>query len=102
MASLLQNRWQVFVRCGFAVLLLQWCGCAAQLATVKMKPARLTTGLHVERPLDSATKYLIAAEHEHPSAALGHDLLAAKISSRVLERRPKNQWARSIHNFPLA
>src|SRR5215831_11320214 len=102
MPSLFQNKWQVFVRCGCALLLFQWCGCASHLATVKTIPARLTTGLHVEEPLDSATKYLVAAEHEQPSAALGHDLLAAKISYGVLERQPKNESARSIYNFAVA
>jgi len=55
----------------------------------------------VEGPLDSATKYLLAAEHE-PSAALGRDVLAAKISYGVLERQPKNESARSIYNFAVA
>src|SRR5215469_2245063 len=77
-------------------------GCASHLATVKTIPARLTTGLHVEGPLDSATKYLVAAEHEQPLAALGHDVLAAKISYGVLERQPKNESARSIYNFAVA
>jgi hypothetical protein len=86
----------------FALLGSGICGCAAQLATVKTEPARLPTGLHVEEPLESATKYLIAAEHEQPSAALGHDLLAAKISYGVLERQPKDESARSIYNFSVA
>jgi len=102
MPSLFQNKWQVFVRCGCALLLFQWCGCASHLATVKIIPARLTTGLHVEGPLDSATKYLLAAEHEQPSVALGHDLLAAKISYRLLERQPKDESASSIYNFAVA
>src|SRR5215510_1355701 len=102
MPSVFQNRWRTFVRCGCALLLFQWCGCASHLATVKIIPARLTTGLHVEGPLDSATKYLLAAEHEQPSAALGDDLLAAKISYDVLERHPKNESARSIYNFAVA
>jgi pimeloyl-ACP methyl ester carboxylesterase len=102
MPSLFQNRWQVLVRCGFALLLFQWCGCAAHLATVKTIPARLPTGLRPEEPLDSATQYLVAAEHEQPSIALGHDLLAAKISYGVLERHPKNESARSIYNFAVA
>ena len=101
-SSLLQSRWQVFVRCGLALLLLEWCGCASHLATVKTQPARLPTGLRVEEPLGSATKYLVAAEHEQPSAALGHDLLAAKISYGVLERHPKNESAQSIYNFAVA
>ena len=102
MPSFLQNRWHVFVRCGFALLLFQWCGCAAQLATVKTKPARLPQGLPVEAPLESATNYLRIAEHEEPLPALGHDLLAAKISYGVLERQPKNESARSIYNFAVA
>src|SRR5436309_4370379 len=102
MRSSFQNRWQVFARCGFALLLFQYCGCASHLATVKTIPARLATGLHVEEPLDSGTKYLLAAEHEQPLAALGHDLLAARISYGVLERHPKNESARSIYNFAVA
>jgi pimeloyl-ACP methyl ester carboxylesterase len=69
---------------------------------VKTIPARLPTGSPVEEPLDSATKYLLAAEHEQSSAALGRDLLAAKISYEVLERQPKNESARSIYNFAVA
>jgi pimeloyl-ACP methyl ester carboxylesterase len=101
MRSSFQNSWRVFARCGFAILLFQCCGCA-HLATVKTIPARLATGLHVEEPLDSATKYLLAAEHKQPLLALGHDLLAAKISYSVLERHPKNESARSIYNFAVA
>jgi pimeloyl-ACP methyl ester carboxylesterase len=56
----------------------------------------------VERPLDAATKCLLAAEHEQPSVALGHDLLAAKTSYGVLEQEPKNESARSIYNFAVA
>ena len=102
MTSLCQNRCQVFIRCGFALLLFQCWGCASHLATVKTIPARLTTGLRVEGPLDSATKYLLAAEHEQPSVALGHDLCAARNSCGVLERQPKNESARSIYNFAVA
>jgi pimeloyl-ACP methyl ester carboxylesterase len=101
MRSSFQDRCQVFARCGFALLLFQCCGCA-HLATVKTQPARLPTGLRAEEPLDSATKHLMTAEHEQPSIALGHDLLAAKISYGVLERQPKNESARSIYNFALA
>src|SRR5205809_6236352 len=93
-----QNRWQVVARCSFALLLFPYCG-FAHLATVKTIPARLSTGLRVEEPLDSSAKYLFAAEHERPLAALSHDLLAAKISYGVLERHPKNESARSIYNF---
>jgi pimeloyl-ACP methyl ester carboxylesterase len=85
-----------------AWLIFGWCGCASHLATVKTEPARLPSGLRVERPLESATKYLIAAEHEQPSAAMGHDLLAAKISFGVLERQPKDESARTIYNFAVA
>jgi len=102
MQSGLQNSWRVAARCGFALLLFQLCGCAAHLATVKTEPARLPTGLRVEEPLESATKYLLAAEHEQPWAALGHDLLAARTSYGVLERKPKNESARSIYNFAVA
>jgi pimeloyl-ACP methyl ester carboxylesterase len=56
----------------------------------------------VQEPFDSATKYLVTAEHEQPLPALGHDLLAAKMSYGVLERNPKNQSARSIYNFAVA
>jgi pimeloyl-ACP methyl ester carboxylesterase len=55
-----------------------------------------------EEPLESATKYLLIAEHEQPLAALGHDLLAAKISYEVLGRHPKDESARSIYNFAVA
>jgi pimeloyl-ACP methyl ester carboxylesterase len=102
MPSLFQNRWQVFVRCGFALLLFQWCGCAAHLATVKTIPARLPAGLRAEDSLEPAKRYLSTAEHEKLSAALGHDLLAAKISYGVLERQPKNESARGIYNFAVA
>jgi pimeloyl-ACP methyl ester carboxylesterase len=85
-----------------AWLIFGWCGCASHLATVKTEPARLPSGLRVEEPLESATKYLIAAEHEQPSAAMGHDLLAAKISFGVLERQPKDESARTIYNFAVA
>ncbi|MGC2352317.1 MAG: alpha/beta fold hydrolase [Candidatus Udaeobacter sp.] len=84
------------------LLLVGLCGCASHLATVKTIPARLSTGLRVEEPLDSATKYLAAAEHEQGLPALGHDLLAVKISEGVLERQPKNESARSLYNFAVA
>src|SRR5213076_3366884 len=96
-----QNMRKVAARCGLALLLFQ-CGGCAHLAVVKMKPARLPGTLVVEEPLDSATKYLVAAEHDQSLAALGHDLLAAKISYEVLERQPKNESARSIYNFAVA
>jgi pimeloyl-ACP methyl ester carboxylesterase len=84
------------------VVFVTFCGCASHLATVKTKPARLPAVLRVEEPLDASAKYLVAAEHEESLAALGHDLLAAKISYEVLERQPKNESARSIYNFAVA
>jgi pimeloyl-ACP methyl ester carboxylesterase len=101
MPSVFQKRWQVFVRCGFAFLLFQCCGCA-HLAVVRAKPAQLPRTLVTEGPLESANRYLVSAEHEQPLAALGHDLLAAKISSGVLERQPKDESARGIYNFAVA
>jgi pimeloyl-ACP methyl ester carboxylesterase len=99
--SRLQSRWQAFAKCGFALLLFQCCGCA-HLAVVKTKPAQLPRTVAAEGPLESAKRYLTAAEHEQPLPALSHDLLAAKISYGVLERQPKNESARSIYNFAVA
>ncbi len=101
MPSVFQNRWQVFVRYGFALLLFQCCGCA-HLAVVRTKPAQLPKTVVAEGPLESAKRYLAAAEHEQPVPALNHDLLAAKISYGVLERQPKDESARSIYNFAVA
>src|SRR5262245_32574936 len=94
--------WQYVRSINSLVVIVVFCGCASHLATVKTEPARLPKGLRVEEPLESATKYLITAEHEQPSAALGHDLLAAKISYGMLERQPKDESARSIYNFAVA
>jgi pimeloyl-ACP methyl ester carboxylesterase len=102
MTSVCKRTRQWGIRVASAAFLLGWCGCAAQLATVKMKPARLPQALPTEEPLESATNYLRAAENEQPLSALGHDLLAAKISYGVLERHPKNESARSIYNFAVA
>jgi pimeloyl-ACP methyl ester carboxylesterase len=102
MLSGFQNRSQVFVRCGFALLLFQWCGCASHLAVVKTKPAQLPRIVGAQGPLQSAETYLAAAEHEQSLAALGRDLLAARLSYGVLERQPKNESARSIYNFAVA
>jgi len=101
MPSVFQNRWQVFVRCGFALLLFQCCGCA-HLAVVKTKSAQLPKTVVAEGPLESAKRYLAAAEHEQPLPALSHDLLAAKISYGVLERGSKDESARDIYNFAVA
>src|SRR6266700_5382850 len=102
MRSSFQNRWHVVARCGFALLLFQCCGCASHLATVKTKPAQLPGTVVAEGPLESAKRYLAAAEHEQALPALGHDLLAAKLSYGVLERDQKNESARSIYNFAVA
>jgi pimeloyl-ACP methyl ester carboxylesterase len=101
-SSLFNTKARLMMRVTFALLVFGLCGCASHLATVKTIPARLTTGLHAEGPLDSATKYLLAAEHEQPSAALGHDLLAAKISQDALERRPNDASALGLYNFAAA
>ena len=97
-----RSGWQYVRSINSLVVIVAFCGCASHLATVKTIPAQFPTGLRVQEPLEPATKYLIAAEHEQPSAALGHDLLAAKISYGVLERQPKNESARSIYNFAVA
>src|SRR5437660_9645893 len=97
--SLKQNVTQL----GVAVLLLGGlCGCATHLATVKTKRARFPATLVAEEPLDSAKKYLNAAEREQPLPSLGNDLLAAKVSYGVLERRPRDESARDIYNFAVA
>ena len=101
MRSSFQNRCQVFARCGFALLLFQCCGCA-HVAVVKLKPARLPKTFVAKGPLESANKYLAAAKHEQPLPALGHDLLAAKLSYGELERRPEDKSARDLYNFAVA
>jgi hypothetical protein len=102
MSSSFKRNARFVTKFAFVLLVSGLCGCAAHLATVKTEPARLPTGLRVEELLESATKYLIAAEHEQPSAALEHDLLAAKMSYAVLERQPKDESARSMYNFAVA
>jgi pimeloyl-ACP methyl ester carboxylesterase len=93
---------KVVVRCGLALLLFQWCGCAAHLATVKIKPARMPAIPASEESLERAKNFLTAAKHDQPLPALGNDLLAAKISYGVLERQPKDDSARDIYNFAVA
>jgi hypothetical protein len=88
------------VLCGAAIL-PGLCGCA-HLAVVKTKSAHLPKTFVAEGPLESANRYLVSAEHEQPLPALGHDLLAAKISYGELERRPKDKSARDIYNFAVA
>ena len=77
------------------------CGCA-HLATVKTKRARVPANLAAKGPLESAKEYLNPAEREPALPALGHDLLAAKISNDVLGRRPEDESARNIYNFAVA
>src|SRR5437660_9100000 len=101
MRSSFQNRWQSFAKYGFPLLLFHCCGCA-HLAVVKTKPAQVPRMLVTPGPLESAKRYLTAAEHEQPVPALNHDLLAAKISYGVLERDQKNESARSIYYLSVA
>src|SRR5215467_12211988 len=97
-----RSGWRYVRSINSLVVIVVFSGCASHLATVKTESARLPTGLRMEEPLGSATEYLRAAEHEQPSTALGHDLLASKISFGVLERHPKDESARSIYNFAVA
>jgi pimeloyl-ACP methyl ester carboxylesterase len=85
----------------FALSIFGWCGCA-HLATVKTKPARLPPEVNTDPSLDPARKYLVAADREQPLAALGHDLLAAKVAYDALERRPEDASARNIYEFAVA
>ncbi len=70
---------------GLALVLFGCCGCAAS-----------------EAHLGSATKVLAVAENEQPLFALGHDLLAAKISFNVLEQFPNDESARNPQYDPQA
>ena len=101
MPSVFQHRWHVAAKCGFALLLSQYCGCA-QLAVVKTKPAQLPRTVVAEGSLESAKRYLAVAEHEQPVPALSYDLLAAQISYGVLKHRPEDESARDIYNFAVA
>ncbi len=85
----------------FALSIFASCGCA-HLATVKTTVPRAPTIAATEDELVLAKQRLVAAERAQPLVALGHDLLAAKISYGLLERRPKDQSARSIYNFAVA
>jgi pimeloyl-ACP methyl ester carboxylesterase len=102
MSSSFKGKARFVTKFAFALLVSGSCGCAAHLATVKTGPARLPAGLGVDEPVKSATKHLAAAEHEQGFPALGHDLMAAKVSYGVLERQPKDESARSIYNFAVA
>jgi pimeloyl-ACP methyl ester carboxylesterase len=86
---------------GCALLLPGLCGCA-HLATVRTKPAKLPRTLVAETPLESASRYVAAAEHEPPLGALADDLLAARTSYSVLALRPNDDQARSLYNFAVA
>jgi pimeloyl-ACP methyl ester carboxylesterase len=97
-----QKRRHGLVSFGLALVLFGYCGCAAHLATVKTKAPRLPATVDSEADLGPATKCLAAAENEQPLSALGHDLLAARISSNVLERFPNNVSAQNIYNFSAA
>jgi pimeloyl-ACP methyl ester carboxylesterase len=90
------------MRSGLALVLSGCCGCAAHLATVQTEAPRLSATVASEASLGPATESLAAGEKEQPLAALGHDLLAARISSNVLERFPDNASARNIYNFAAA
>jgi pimeloyl-ACP methyl ester carboxylesterase len=86
----------------FAIgLIVVSCGCA-HLATVKTTEPRVPAVAASEDELALAKQHLVAAEHDQPLAALGHDLLATKLSYEALERQRKNESARSIYNFAVA
>ena len=97
-----EKRRHILMSFGLALVLFGCCGCAAHLATVKTKAPRLSATVASEASLGPATEFLAAAENEQPLSALGHDLLAARISSNVLERFPNNESARNIYNFSAA
>jgi pimeloyl-ACP methyl ester carboxylesterase len=97
-----EKRAHILMSFGLALVLFACCGCAAHLATVKTKAPRLSATVASEAYLGPATECLAAAENEQPLSALGHDLLAARISYNVLERFPNNESARNIYNFSAA
>jgi pimeloyl-ACP methyl ester carboxylesterase len=97
-----EKRGHILMSFGLALVLFGSCGCAAHLATVKTKAPRLSATVAREAYLGPATEFLAAAENEQPLSALGHDLLAARISCNVLERFPNNESARNIYNFSVA
>ncbi len=77
------------------------CGCA-HLATVKTTEPHVPTIAASDEKLAVAIQKLTVAEREQPLIALGHDLLAAKLSLSVLEQRPRDSSAQSIYNFSVA
>jgi hypothetical protein len=83
---------------GLTLVLFGCCGCAAHLASGETKTPRLSATVASEAHLGSATKLLAVAENEQRLSALGHDLLAAKISFNVLEQSPNDESTRNIYN----
>ncbi len=76
-------------------------GCAGLASVTAMKP-RIPTVVAGENELTLARQHLLAAEEEKPLLSLGEDLIAAKLSLRVLDRQPENLPAASIYNFSVA
>jgi pimeloyl-ACP methyl ester carboxylesterase len=97
-----ENGRHVLGTVGLALVWFGCCGCAAHLATVKTRTSRLPQTVASQAPLDSATKFLAAAEREQPLIALGDDLSAAKISLNLLEQQPNDSVALSMYNFSVA
>jgi len=93
--------WRFRMRLTTGLALLMCCGCA-HLATVKTTQPRIPTVAASEDELTLATQHLAAAERARPLVALGDDLLAAKLSLRILEERPNDSSAQGIYNFAVA
>ena len=84
-----------------ALSVFGWCGCA-HLATVKTTQPRIPTIAGSRDELTLARRQLGAAQRAQPLVALGHDLVAAKISLNVLEQRSDDWAAQRIYNFSVA
>jgi pimeloyl-ACP methyl ester carboxylesterase len=96
------HRLIVVVRSTFQIAaIFACCGCA-HLASVKETRARLPIATASDEQLNAAKEFLSAAEREQPLAALGDDLVAAKLSLSVLAERPSDSSAQSIYNFSVA
>src|ERR1051325_5820015 len=97
--SALSGRSRFGMTVGAALALFACCGCA-HIATVKTTrpPMPLAVGSEEQRARD----YLIAAERQPPLAALGNDLLAAKLSLKLVQQQPTDSSAQSIYNFSVA
>src|ERR1700731_4258319 len=80
---------QIVARFGCAVLLSGLWGCTP-LATVRTRPAQLPRTSVGESPLQSASRDLIAAEHEPAADALADDLLATRTCHSGLAARPND------------